>query len=100
MYATGWKSTHFSIIQLQAMIGFRMFKNDRMFDKMCTLPQLQIFPFLMSRGVLSFGVIQNPKLPTANNKGAVNEGGGPVNNLLSVDNTSTHSLSHPIQQDI
>ena len=93
---------HFSIIQ--AMIGFRMFKNDRMFDKMCVgnvhVAAPQIFPFLMSRGVLKCGVIQNPKLPTANIKGAVKEGGGPVNNLLSVDNTSTHSLSHPIQQDI
>ena len=47
----------------------------------------QIFPFLMSRGVRSFEVIRNPKLPTANIKGAVKcvrptkEGGGPVNNL-------------------
>ena len=87
------------------MIGFRMFKNDRMFDKMCwkcahCRTANFSFPFLMSRGVSKCGVIQNPKLPTANIKGAVKEGGGPVNNLLSVDNTSTHSLSHPIQQDI
>ena len=33
----------------------------------------QVFLFLMSRRVISFEVIQNPKLPTANIKGAVIE---------------------------
>ena len=41
----------------------------------------QIFPFLMSRGVLSFGVIKNPNFTTANIKGARN-------------------ISHTIPQDI
>ena len=42
----------------------------------------------MSRGVLSFGVIQNLKLPSANIKGVVKEGGGPVNNLYSAVKTA------------
>ena len=60
----------------------------------------QIFPFLMSRWVLSFGVIQNPKLPTANIKGPAKERGGPVNNLKCGTNTSTRNLSQTIPQDI
>ena len=60
----------------------------------------QLFLFLKSRGVISFEVIQNPKLPTANIKGAVKEGGGPVNNLYSSGDTSARNLSNTIPQDI
>ena len=96
---------HFSIIQ--TMIGFRMFKNDRMFAK-CVgnvpIAAPHFFPFLMSRGVLSFKVIQNPKLPTTNIKpwfkGPVKERGSPVNNLKCGTDTITRNLSHTIPQDI
>ena len=60
----------------------------------------QICPFLKSRWVLSFGVIQSPKLPTENIKGPVKERGGPVNNLKCGTDTSTRNLSQTIPQDI
>ena len=60
----------------------------------------QICPFLKSRWVLSFGVIQSPKLPTENIKGPVKERGGPVNNLKCGTDTITRNLSHTIPRDI
>ena len=60
----------------------------------------KICPFLKSRCVLNFGVIQSSKLPTENIRGPVKERSVSVNNLKCGTNTSTRNLSQTIPQDI